>query len=134
MQTRLETEIPAVLVDPDQIRQVLLNVMLNSIQAMPDGGVLEISTSFDTDSSKVSIEIKDEGVGISQEDQDRIFDPFFSTRPGGTGLGLSVSYQLVENNDGTISVHNNPGPGVTFCIGFASSGTAVDTSQLKSVP
>jgi signal transduction histidine kinase len=123
IRTTLTPELPSVKLDPDQIRQVLLNVMLNSIQALPEGGLLEIYTGAHRDSRKVTVEIKDEGVGIKKEDLDRIFDPFFSTRPEGTGLGLSVSHQLVENNGGTISVRDNPGPGVTFCIEFPASAT-----------
>jgi signal transduction histidine kinase len=123
IRTILNPELPSIKLDPDQIRQVLLNVMLNSIQAMPEGGLLEIHTAANRDSRTVTVEIKDEGVGIKKEDLNRIFDPFFSTRPEGTGLGLSVSYQLRENNGGTISVHDNQGPGVTFCIEFPDSGT-----------
>lgn len=121
IRTALDPRLPSVRLDPDQIRQVLLNLMLNSIQAMPEGGRLEIGTRFNMDTKKVTVAIKDEGVGISQEDLDRIFDPFFSTRPEGTGLGLSVSHQLVENNGGTISVRANPGSGVSFCLEFPYS-------------
>jgi signal transduction histidine kinase len=128
IRARLSRELPIARIDPDQIRQVLLNVMINSIQAMPAGGLLEIHTDLKRESNRIVVEISDEGVGIKKEDLDKIFDPFFSTRAEGTGLGLSVSHQLVTRNGGTISVRDNQGPGVTFCIEFAASAE-VDTGR-----
>lgn len=108
--------IPLIGLDPDQIRQVLLNIMLNGIQAMPEGGVLEVRSSLSGDSRTVAIEIADTGNGIDDGDLKHIFDPFFTTKPQGTGLGLSISYQLVQNHAGRISVEKRAPRGTTFRI------------------
>ena len=97
----------------DRSRQVLINVLLNGIQAMPDGGLLEISSSLSTTAKSVLVDVRDSGECI-QGDLDRIFDPFFTTRPEGTGLGLAVSHQLVEKHGGVLSANNNEEKGMTF--------------------
>jgi signal transduction histidine kinase len=115
VQTTLDESVPPIRLDPDQIRQVLLNVLLNGIQAMPEGGRLQITSSLDDAGEQVVVEIADSGEGIG-DDLERIFDPFFTTRPDGTGLGLAVSHQLVENHGGVISARRNPKEGLTFRI------------------
>lgn len=110
----LGTDIPLTPMDPDQIRQVLLNIFLNAVQAMPDGGTLEVRSRLE--SERVIAEITDTGIGIGEADLNRIFDPFFSTKPNGTGMGLSISYQLVENHGGLLSARANPDRGMTFCV------------------
>lgn len=108
--------LPDVLVDPGQIHQVLINMILNASHAMPDGGTLTISTSTDENRSSVRSDITDTGSGISKENLSHIFDPFFTTKSEGTGLGLSISYGIVENNGGTIEVKSAPGEGTTFTV------------------
>jgi signal transduction histidine kinase len=110
------SELPTASVDRDQIRQVLLNLMLNSIQAMPNGGVIELNSRFDRTSDLVEFEIRDEGEGLNKEDLDSIFNPFFTTKPQGTGLGLSVSHQLVQNHGGQITARKNDDRGLTLCV------------------
>ena len=111
----LDPGLPEVQVDRDQIRQVLLNITLNGVQAMSDGGVLEIKSGIDQ-GTKVWVDVSDTGPGIKDEDLERVFDPFFTTKPQGTGLGLAISFQLATNNGGTILVRKNPDRGVTFRI------------------
>lgn len=119
LQLSLDESLPPLALDPDQTRQVLLNVMLNGIQAMPTGGSLRITTSLMRgEGNTIVIAISDSGEGISEEDLERIFDPFFTTRPTGTGLGLAISHQLVENHGGAISAHRNQEGGMTFSIAF----------------
>ncbi len=113
---QLDQRLPLANLDPDQIRQVLLNIMLNAIQAMPAGGIMEVRSCLGNEGKKVTIEITDTGDGISEEDIDNIFDPFFTTKPQGTGLGLAISHQLVENHGGSIQVIRNSKAGVTFRI------------------
>ncbi len=112
---RLQTDdSPAVFVDLEQIKQVLLNLVLNAVQAMPSGGEICLRCMQEADS--VRLEVVDEGVGIANENLERIFDPFFTTRPDGTGLGLSIAYQIINAHGGHLSVSNNPRAGVTFRI------------------
>ncbi len=111
-----DPQVPPVPMDPDQIRQVMLNVMLNSLEAMPDGGLLEVRVRRAQENGRVAIEVSDSGVGPAGVDLERIFDPFYTTKAGGTGLGLSICFQLVKNHGGNISVRANPDRGLTFRI------------------
>ena len=100
--------------DPEQLRQVLLNLVINGIQAMPGGG--EIEVILDMDDGEVVISVKDQGVGIAPDDLERIFDPFFTTKGSGTGLGLSVAHQVITHLGGSIEAGRNPDRGMTFSI------------------
>lgn len=119
---RYETPVPNVLVDPEQIKQVLLNILINAIQAQPKGGKVLIRVF--PESEDLVISIQDNGPGINPEDLKRIFDPFFTTKREGTGLGLSVSYQLVSNNGGRIRVESPPGQGACFKVSFPTTASA----------
>ncbi|WKZ38775.1 MAG: GAF domain-containing protein [Anaerolineales bacterium] len=112
--------LPWVLIDTDQMKQVLLNLIHNALQAMRNGGELTISTRQVSreERSWIVMSVIDSGSGIPLEDQSRIFEPFFTTRGsrGGTGLGLSVTYGIVADHGGTIEVISNPGKGSTFAV------------------
>jgi two-component system sensor histidine kinase HydH len=108
-----------ILVDPEQIKQVLLNILINAIQVQPSGGKIEIRISRDL--NDVVISVRDFGPGIAAENLDRIFDPFFTTKREGTGLGLAISYQLVSHNGGRIRAESPPGQGACFRISFPMS-------------
>ncbi|HXK59916.1 MAG TPA: ATP-binding protein [Acidobacteriota bacterium] len=110
------SSLPAIRLDPDQIRQVLLNIVLNGIQAMPAGGRVEVRSSYRDSDRSVIIEVSDTGNGQPPEDLDQLFDPFYTTKPHGTGLGLSISYQLVHNHKGNLTVRRNDQGGLTFGI------------------
>ncbi|SMP71865.1 Signal transduction histidine kinase regulating C4-dicarboxylate transport system [Desulfonatronum zhilinae] len=116
----LDPELPACLVDPNQIKQVLINLTKNALEAMPDGGELFISTGQDADF--VRIEIKDTGRGIPEEIMKKLFHPFFSTKAKGTGLGLAVSYKLVQDHGGEITVWSAPDQGARFTVRLPLSG------------
>lgn len=109
-------EVPLMKVTPDQLQQVFLNLMLNALDAMPDGGKLRISIKR-IDGS-VEIIFKDTGIGMDKEMIDKVFDPFFTTKgPGrGTGLGLSICYGIIKDHGGTINVDSEKGHGTTFII------------------
>jgi Na+/proline symporter/signal transduction histidine kinase len=116
---RLHTEIekvPDLFINQDQIQQVFLNLFLNSMDAMPDGG--EIRISIKNRASHVEIEFSDTGKGIDESIIDRIFDPFFTTKPAGkgTGLGLSICYGIIKDHNGTITVKSKKEQGTTFVI------------------
>lgn len=106
-----------------EIREVFTNILLNAIQAMPDGGTIEISTGKSKNSAWVKI--IDSGIGMSEEVKKRIFDPFFTTRGvEGTGLGMSVAYGIVRRHNGTISVESEPGEGTEITITLRSMENA----------
>lgn len=108
-------ELPETKADPEQLTQAFLNLLLNAIQSMPDGGQVEIRTrSMGAD--KLEIEFIDNGIGISKEKFSKIFDPFFTTRSGGTGLGLSVTRQIIINHHGKIEVESETGIGTKFKV------------------
>jgi len=109
-------EIPEVLVDPDQIQQVFVNIILNAAEAMTKGGVLTVTSGTSSSGEYLVIKIADTGPGISEEVRERIFDPFYTTKEHGTGLGLSISYGIVEQHGGTIGVESSLGKGSTFVI------------------
>jgi two-component system NtrC family sensor kinase len=110
------SSLPAISVDPNQIRQVFLNLVINAGHAMSKGGTLEIATYQSADGTYVCADIKDTGEGITEENLARIFDPFFTTKPDGTGLGLAISYGIIENNGGKIEVKSTLGKGTEFII------------------
>lgn len=101
-------------VDIEQMKQILLNLMKNSVEAMPEGGTLTISSRTEGDFLQLSV--SDTGVGISPEHLNRIFDPFFSMKEEGTGLGLSISHRMVKNHGGDIFVTSEEGMGTTVTI------------------
>ncbi|MDP2654317.1 MAG: PAS domain S-box protein [Candidatus Omnitrophota bacterium] len=102
----------------EQIKQVVLNIVTNAGDAMPDGGTLEITTRESQDGKNIFIEFSDSGSGVKKEDLPKIFDPFFTTKPPGkgVGLGLSVSLGIVQNHKGEILVDSEPGRGSRFTI------------------
>lgn len=114
---KYDTHLPKVKIVEDQITQVIINLIINAVEAITkENGSLFISTTREND--MVNITIRDNGVGIDEEDIKKIFDPFFSTKPEveGTGLGLSVSYGIVKSHKGDILVASTPGKGTSFTI------------------
>ncbi len=113
-----------VLAHENQIEQVLLNLASNAIDAMPEGGRIDVRMRAEREAGRVTIEFADTGCGIAEQDLPRIFEPFFTTKaPGrGTGLGLSIACRIVEDHGGTISVASAPGRGTTFTIRLPLEG------------
>jgi two-component system NtrC family sensor kinase len=105
-----------ILVDVGQLKQVLINLLTNALDAMPNGGNIFVQTERQQD--EVVISVRDTGPGIPAEHVDRIFEPFFTTKSSvsGTGLGLSVSLGIIERHGGTITVESKPGAGATFAV------------------
>ncbi len=123
VQLDLALELPQIYVDPDQIKQVLVNLIHNAVQAMPSGGVLSFDTRAMADPEHnlkpgLVFSVRDTGEGISAEIQQRLFEPFFTTRPvgEGTGLGLAVSYGIVTAHQGLINVESEAGRGSCFTV------------------
>ncbi len=115
---------PLIQANPDHLRQVFLNLVVNAIEAMPDGGILRIHTGFgeiqpnggEQPQPAVRIEISDTGHGMPPEVQAHLFEPFFTTKKQGTGLGLSISRSIIEAHNGQIAATSEEGNGTTFCI------------------
>lgn len=101
--------------DPKQFRQAILNILLNAIEAMPNGGSLTIAT-FHSHKKGAKIKIQDSGIGISKDDLSHLFDPFFSKKDSGTGLGLSITHEIIKKHGGRILVESELGIGSTFII------------------
>lgn len=114
IKTSLEN-MDSIYLDYDQMEQVLLNLMINSIQAMPQGGQLKIASSIIL-SDTLEIIISDTGIGIQPDDFDKIFQPFFTTKNKGTGLGLAICYRIIENHGGLIEVNSKVGLGTNIII------------------
>ena len=114
VEQELRAECPITFGNAGKLQRIFLNLFVNARDAMPEGGELRIVT--DTMSSKIEILVQDTGMGISPEHIKKVYDPFFTTKaPGkGTGLGLAVSYGIVQEHSGTISVDSKPGLGTTF--------------------
>ena len=109
--------VPRVFGNPGQLQQVFTNLLLNARDAIPDGGRITLRTRAG-DAESVVVEVEDTGIGIAAENVARIYDPFFTTKGvgRGTGLGLAVSYGIVQEHSGHISVESTPGRGTTFRI------------------
>lgn len=114
-------KLPAVAIDPEQMKQVLLNLVLNAIQATPSGG--RVLLGANQRGEFLDIFVRDEGIGIEPENLERIFDPFFTTRADGTGLGLSIAYQIVNAHGGHIAATRNAERGMTFAVSLPLAGT-----------
>src|SRR6185503_928798 len=110
-------DLPRIRGNENRIQQVFFNLILNARDAMPSGGWLTLATRSD-DNDTVIVEVRDTGMGIKREDVKRIYDPFFTTKGigRGTGLGLSVSYGILQEHGGAIFVDSSPGQGTTFQV------------------
>jgi signal transduction histidine kinase len=130
------TDLPPICVDMQQIQQALLNILLNAIQAMPNGGKLTVgaaSRPLPEGSTVVRITITDTGAGIASDILHKIFSPFFTTKHRGTGLGLAITRTIVEKHHGTINVETRVGRGTTFSLEFAAYVPAADESREEMV-
>jgi two-component system NtrC family sensor kinase len=122
----LDPHLPTVLADADQMRQVVLNIVLNAAEAMVQGGELRVASSADPAAKAVELRISDTGPGIPDEVRARIFEPFFTTKKTGTGLGLAVAYGIIERHHGQIRIESARGKGTTFIVSVPIGGTAED--------
>ncbi len=112
----LASDLPDIMADGSHMEQVFVNLLINAVQAVSEGGIIQVKSSLNELEASVSVEVKDNGPGIDRKEQSKIFEPFFSTKSNGTGLGLSVSYGIVRNHQGSISVQSRPGEGTRFLV------------------
>ena len=114
--------VPPVSADRAMLRQALINLAINACQAMPGGGTLRLGARA-LPTGRVELQVQDTGVGIAAEHLGRIFDLYFTTREGGSGIGLSMVYRTVQLHDGSIEVESTPGVGTTFRIDLPQAET-----------
>ncbi len=116
-ETSWETPVPEVQAMANQLTQVFLNLIINAVEAMPNGGILKVEgRTIEDDGSWLRIDIIDSGTGIETENLERIFDPFFTTKGNGIGLGLGISRTIVNNHGGKLTVSSTPGKGSVFSV------------------
>jgi two-component system nitrogen regulation sensor histidine kinase NtrY len=111
-----DSKIPRFLLDPEQIKRVIINLLDNAVAAIPDKGSILIRTEYDPTLEMVRLKVADTGSGISPKDRDRLFEPYFSTKKGGTGLGLTIVSSIISDHHGHIRVKNNEPNGTIFII------------------
>lgn len=116
-----DPELPHVMIDTWQMKQAVLNVLKNAVEAMPWGGLLGIATRYNRTDQMVELRIADSGGGIPAEDLPHIFLPFFTRKENGTGLGLAATFGIIQSHDGRIEVESVPGQGTAFTITFPVS-------------
>jgi signal transduction histidine kinase len=116
LESHFDSSLPVMSLDASRMKQVILNLMTNAIQASPAGEKITVRTTHEN--HKVILSVSDCGCGIEEKDREAVFQPFFSTKKGGTGLGLPIVKKIVEAHGGDVSFHPNPGKGVTFAVLF----------------
>lgn len=115
--TNLCASLILISIDANQIKQVLINLIQNAFEAMPEGGgEVEIRLTPNVDEHCVEISISDNGVGISEKQINEIFNPFFTTKENGLGLGLSICYRIIESHNGNIHIKSNAEQGTQFVV------------------
>jgi signal transduction histidine kinase len=117
-----------ILIDADQIKQVIINLLLNGIQASTKGDEIQITAFRNEDEGILGIEILDQGTGIKEEIIDEIFTPFYTTKDKGSGLGLSISTRIIQNHGGTLEIQNTSSHGVKVLIKLPLEG-ALDNEK-----
>jgi two-component system NtrC family sensor kinase len=116
VEENLTDDLPEIYMDKAQIEQALINLTLNAIETTEPGGKITINSRFASKADMVEITVSDTGKGISEEDVDRIFEPFYTTGESGTGLGLAITHGIIEQHGGTIEVESKMGQGTSFLI------------------
>jgi two-component system nitrogen regulation sensor histidine kinase NtrY len=112
----IPNELPVFNIDREQMKRVMINLIKNSLAAIENGGKIRIRTSYDPTLQTVLLEVSDDGCGIPDEDKGRLFEPYFSTKKSGTGLGLTIVNAIISDHNGYIRVRDNKPKGTTFLI------------------
>jgi PAS domain S-box-containing protein len=116
IETNLVDQMPLIRLDKDQFQQVIVNILMNSMESIERNGEIRLETSYDEKARTVLLRIKDTGLGIPEDIKLKLFDPFFTTKETGTGLGLSISHGIIQRHGGRISFESQAGKGTTFTI------------------
>ncbi|MCG2711550.1 MAG: ATP-binding protein, partial [Candidatus Omnitrophica bacterium] len=113
---QFSSDVPLVLADAKKLQQAFLNIIFNAFSAMGVGGDLTIKTDFNKNTKVLNISFADTGTGISEEGLKKVFDPFYTAKASGTGLGLTIAHQIISSHQGKIDVKSEMGQGATFTI------------------
>ncbi len=116
IEKNLSKDIERLFLDENQIEQVFINLLLNALHAVDDSGLITVQSAMDAEQNSIHVEVADNGCGIAAGDIKKVFEPFFSTKANGTGLGLAVSYGIIKNHQGDLRVFSEPGQGTRFVI------------------
>ncbi|KPK89415.1 MAG: hypothetical protein AMJ94_12175 [Deltaproteobacteria bacterium SM23_61] len=116
LEARLEKNLPEIVASQENLERVFLNLFMNAIHAVSGKGKVVLETRLLPSGDMVEIKIADDGLGISPEQQERLFEPFYTTKENGTGLGLSICQSIIQQHKGTISIESTPGRGTTFLV------------------
>jgi len=129
--TQFNNDLPSIVIDPSQVQRVFINLIVNAAEAMNGNGQLSISTKRDLAKDCIEITFSDTGTGISEENLEKIFDPFFTTKETGhgVGLGLAISYGIIKEHGGTVSVESEVGKGTTFIIRLPITAVQIVTEN-----
>jgi signal transduction histidine kinase len=130
IRTEFAESLPRIMADSVQVQQVLMNLMLNAIQAMKDAGGELVIKSQQTDDGKMLISVSDSGLGLPAEKADQIFDPFFTTKSEGSGMGLAISRSIVESHGGRLWASTNTVRGATFYFTLPIQTTAAPINKM----
>ena len=110
----MQEDLPSVSCDPSQIKQVIINLLLNALDAVNGSGTIELSAK--KNKNMIEISVKDNGIGIQEQDLPQIFNPFYTTKTRGTGLGLAISKKIANEHEGDLIVKSSVGEGSTFTL------------------
>jgi len=123
IKTDFDSDIDEILIDPDRINQVLLNLYLNAIDSMNNGGSLTVMLAKNPKKNGIEIKVSDTGTGITEDNLSHIFDPYFTTKASGTGLGLAIVHNILEAHGGEIAIESRlgQGTGVTIFLPYAET-------------
>jgi two-component system sensor histidine kinase HydH len=125
IKTRISNQATEIMIDPDRLSQVLLNLYLNAIESMVSGDELKIELSSNSEADGIDIKISDTGCGISPKDLTKIFDPYYTTKSSGTGLGLAITHNIIEAIGGQIKVSSTQDKGTVFTIQIPNNGVTL---------
>jgi PAS domain S-box-containing protein len=135
VETDFAADLPKVLGAESEVRDAFTNLMLNAVDALPEGGLITLRTRYDARDNQVVVEVQDNGVGMSETTRSRCLEPFYTTKgERGTGLGLPMVFGMLQRHGGDLEIHSEPGKGTTLRLSFPAAPTGMSVRQQASVP
>ena len=130
--TEVAPDLPPMHADPELLRNCLFNFVTNAAQSMPNGGAITLGATFDPTKDMFSLTFADEGGGIAPEEVGKIFQPYFTTKEAGIGLGLAITERIIREHGGEISVESEPGVGTVFNVRLPACRIALDSLTVEN--